>query len=111
MPMRYAVELTRAAFYAGTPGYAPGGDRPARRWTCVVIAALTAVFMITGSGWSSTTGNEPADRQASIQDAGERAQVARVALPLAQQPVLGAPEQVRVQGAGPPGRFQRMHWL
>ncbi len=27
MPMRYVVELTRAAFYAGTPGYRRGGVR------------------------------------------------------------------------------------
>jgi ABC-2 type transport system permease protein len=48
MPLRYAVELTRAAFYAGTPGYArvvtagPVLD-------VVVIAGLSAVFMITGA--------------------------------------------------------------
>jgi ABC-2 type transport system permease protein len=49
MPMRYVVELTRAAFYAGTPGYrqvvsgSPLLD-------AVVTAALFAVLMITGVG-------------------------------------------------------------
>jgi ABC-2 type transport system permease protein len=48
MPLRYAVELTRAAFYAGTPGYArvvtagPVLD-------VVAIAGLSAVFMTTGA--------------------------------------------------------------
>jgi ABC-2 type transport system permease protein len=47
MPMRYAVELSRAAFYAGTPGYArvvtagPALD-------VLAIAGLTAVFMTMG---------------------------------------------------------------
>jgi ABC-2 type transport system permease protein len=47
MPLRYAVELSRAAFYAGTPGYAqvvtadPVLD-------AVAIAGLTAVFMTVG---------------------------------------------------------------
>ena len=48
MPLRYAVELTRAAFYAGTPAYArvvtagPALD-------VLVIAGLTAVFMSMGA--------------------------------------------------------------
>ena len=48
MPLRYAVELSRAAFYAGTPGYAqvvtagPVLD-------VVAIAGLTAVFMTLGA--------------------------------------------------------------
>jgi ABC-2 type transport system permease protein len=48
MPMRYVVELTRAAFYAGTPGYdqvisgSPLVD-------AAVTAALFAVFMAAGS--------------------------------------------------------------
>jgi ABC-2 type transport system permease protein len=48
MPLRYAVELSRAAFYAGTPGYArvvtagPVLD-------VVAIAGLSAVFMTTGA--------------------------------------------------------------
>jgi ABC-2 type transport system permease protein len=48
MPMRYVVELTRAAFYAGTPGYArvisgsPLVDG-------AVTAGLFAVFMAAGS--------------------------------------------------------------
>jgi ABC-2 type transport system permease protein len=48
MPLRYAVELSRAAFYAGTPGYAqvvsagPVLDLAA-------IAGLTAVFMTAGA--------------------------------------------------------------
>jgi len=48
MPMRYVVELTRAAFYAGTPGYgqvvsgSPLAD-------AAVTAALFAVFMAAGS--------------------------------------------------------------
>ena len=47
MPLRYGVELTRAAFYAGTPGYrevvsfGPGGD-------LAVILALFAVFVFGG---------------------------------------------------------------
>jgi hypothetical protein len=46
--MRYAVELTRAAFYAGTPGYrqvvtaGPALD-------VLAIAGLTAVFMTAGA--------------------------------------------------------------
>ena len=48
MPMRYAVELTRAAFYAGTPGYqqvvtaGPALDAAA-------IAGLTVVLMTAGA--------------------------------------------------------------
>ncbi len=48
MPLRYAVELSRAAFYAGTPGYArvvtagPALD-------VAVIAALTIAFMAAGA--------------------------------------------------------------
>jgi ABC-2 type transport system permease protein len=48
MPLRYAVELSRAAFYAGTPGYAqvvtagPVLD-------VLAIAGLTAVFMTLGA--------------------------------------------------------------
>jgi ABC-2 type transport system permease protein len=48
MPLRYAVELSRAAFYAGTPGYArvvtagPVLDVP-------VIAVLTVLFMSVGA--------------------------------------------------------------
>ncbi|MGD0064297.1 MAG: ABC transporter permease [Streptosporangiaceae bacterium] len=48
MPLRYAVELSRAAFYAGTPGYAqvvtagPVLD-------VLAIAGLTAVFMTAGA--------------------------------------------------------------
>jgi len=48
MPLRYAVELSRAAFYAGTPGYArvvtagPVLD-------VVAIAGLSAVFMTAGA--------------------------------------------------------------
>jgi ABC-2 type transport system permease protein len=48
MPLRYAVELSRAAFYAGTPGYArvvtagPALD-------VAVIAALTILFMAAGA--------------------------------------------------------------
>jgi ABC-2 type transport system permease protein len=48
MPLRYAVELSRAAFYAGTPGYAqvvtagPVLD-------VVAIVALTAIFMTAGA--------------------------------------------------------------
>ena len=45
MPMRYGIELTRAAFYAGTPGYpevvsfGPGGD-------LAVILGLFAAFIL-----------------------------------------------------------------
>ena len=48
MPLRYAVELSRAAFYAGTPGYArvvtagPALD-------VAVIAVLTILFMAAGA--------------------------------------------------------------
>jgi ABC-2 type transport system permease protein len=48
MPLRYAVELSRAAFYAGTPGYArvvtagPALDM-------LVIVALTAMFTSAGA--------------------------------------------------------------
>ncbi len=48
MPLRYAVELSRAAFYAGNPGYAqvvaagPALD-------VVAVAGLTAVFMTMGA--------------------------------------------------------------
>lgn len=48
MPMRYAVELSRAAFYAGTPGYARVVSvRPAL--DVVVIAALTTLLMSAGA--------------------------------------------------------------
>lgn len=49
MPMRYGVELTRAAFYAGSPGYhevvslGPGGD-------LAVMLPLFVVFVF-GGGW------------------------------------------------------------
>jgi ABC-2 type transport system permease protein len=48
MPMRYCVELTRAAFYAGTPGYhqvvtaGPAVDS-------AVLAGLFVLLMITGA--------------------------------------------------------------
>jgi ABC-2 type transport system permease protein len=48
MPMRYVVELTRAAFYAGTPGYrqvvsgSPLLD-------AVVTGALFVILMLTGA--------------------------------------------------------------
>ena len=48
MPMRYGVELVRAVFYAGTPGYGrvvtvgAGAD-------LIVIAVLTAALLITGA--------------------------------------------------------------
>ena len=47
MPMRYGVELTRAAFYAGQPAYhqvvslSPGGD-------LAIMASLSAVFVLGG---------------------------------------------------------------
>src|SRR5262249_31665258 len=48
MPMRYVVELTRAAFYAGTPGY-----REAVSGTPAVDAAVTGtafvIFRATGA--------------------------------------------------------------
>jgi ABC-2 type transport system permease protein len=49
MPMRYVVELTRAGFYAGTPGYhevvsiGPAGG-------LAVVAPLFVVFLVCG-GW------------------------------------------------------------
>jgi ABC-2 type transport system permease protein len=48
MPMRYVVELTRAAFYAGTPGYSQvvSGSPLA---DAAVTAVLFAVFMAAGS--------------------------------------------------------------
>jgi ABC-2 type transport system permease protein len=48
MPMRYCVDLTRAAFYAGSAGYAKvviGGPV----LDIVVIAALTAALLSTGA--------------------------------------------------------------
>jgi ABC-2 type transport system permease protein len=48
MPMRYVVELTRAAFYAGTPGYRQVvSGRPLL--DAAVTAALFAVLMVTGA--------------------------------------------------------------
>jgi len=48
MPLRYAVELSRAVFYAGTPGYAQVvATGPAL--DVVAIAGLTAVFLIMGA--------------------------------------------------------------
>lgn len=49
MPMRYGVDLTRAAFYAGSPAYhqvvslGPGGD-------LAVMAPAFAIFLL-GGGW------------------------------------------------------------
>ncbi len=48
MPMRYVVELTRAAFYAGTPGYrqvVPGSPL----LDGAVTGALFGILMITGA--------------------------------------------------------------
>jgi ABC-2 type transport system permease protein len=48
MPMRYCVDLTRAAFYAGSAGYARvviGGPV----LDIVVIAALTAALLSAGA--------------------------------------------------------------
>jgi ABC-2 type transport system permease protein len=48
MPMRYVVELTRAAYYAGTPGYrraVSGSPLP----DAVVAGALFVILMITGA--------------------------------------------------------------
>ena len=48
MPMRYVVELTRAAFYAGTPGYAQVvSGRPLA--DAAVTAGLFAVLMAAGT--------------------------------------------------------------
>jgi ABC-2 type transport system permease protein len=48
MPMRYVVELTRAAFYAGTPGYREVvSGRPAV--DAAVTATAFAIFMVTGA--------------------------------------------------------------
>jgi ABC-2 type transport system permease protein len=48
MPMRYVVELTRAAFYAGTPGYrqAVSGSP---LLDALVTGALFAILMIAGA--------------------------------------------------------------
>jgi hypothetical protein len=49
MPMRYAVDFTRAGFYAGSPGYSevvslgPRGD--------VAVMALLFVVFLLGGGW------------------------------------------------------------
>lgn len=49
MPMRYGVELARAAFYAGAPGYrevvslGPGGD--------LAVMASLFVLCVAGGGW------------------------------------------------------------
>jgi hypothetical protein len=46
--MRYVVELTRAAFYAGTPGYRLVVDgRPLT--DAMIAAALFAVLLAAGS--------------------------------------------------------------
>jgi ABC-2 type transporter len=93
MPMRYVVELTRAAFYAGTPGYrqvVSGGP-----WLdAAVTAALFAVFMIAGESVLSYRETSPLisyspGRARTRADTG-------VALPLSQQPVFGSPEQIPV---------------
>ena len=58
MPMRYVVELTRAAFYAGTPGYrrvvsgSPWLD-------AVVTAGLFAVLMAAGAPFRLPNGPLP----------------------------------------------------
>ena len=50
MPMRYCVDLTRAVFYAGSPGYrAGGGGRSAGNLDVVVIIALTTAFTAAGA--------------------------------------------------------------
>jgi ABC-2 type transport system permease protein len=48
MPMRYVVELTRAAFYAGTPGY-PEVVSGSPLADVIVTAALFAILMAAGS--------------------------------------------------------------
>ena len=48
MPLRYAVELSRAAFYAGTPGYARV-VRVGPALDGLAVAAMTAVFMSVGA--------------------------------------------------------------
>jgi ABC-2 type transport system permease protein len=48
MPMRYVVELTRAAFYAGTPGYAQVVSGAALT-DAAVTAGLFAVLMAAGA--------------------------------------------------------------
>jgi len=48
MPMRYAVELTRAAFYAGTPGYAQAVSG-SPLLDAAVAAGLFAVLMAAGA--------------------------------------------------------------
>ena len=48
MPMRYAVDLTRAAFYAGRPGYARAvAESPLL--DAAVTAALFVVFLLAGA--------------------------------------------------------------
>ena len=77
MPMRYVVELTRAAFYAGTPGYRQVvSGRPLL--DAVVAAALFAVLMVAGCRGVRLPRARPADRQPlSSSTRRERAQVAR----------------------------------
>ena len=48
MPMRYVVELTRAAFYAGTPGYGRVvSGRPLL--DAGVTGILFVILMVTGA--------------------------------------------------------------
>lgn len=48
MPMRYAVDLTRSAFYAGTPGYSLAvADGPLV--DLAVVAGLFVAFMVAGA--------------------------------------------------------------
>jgi len=44
MPMRYVVELTRAAFYAGTPGYRQVVSGSPLLDAAVAIAAFAALM-------------------------------------------------------------------
>ena len=48
MPMRYAVDLTRAVFYAGTPGY-PQVVTAGPVLDIAVLAGLFVILMITGA--------------------------------------------------------------
>jgi ABC-2 type transport system permease protein len=48
MPLRYCVELARAAFYAGTPGYGQVVTA-GPLLDAIVIAVLFAVLMVTGA--------------------------------------------------------------
>jgi ABC-2 type transport system permease protein len=49
MPMRYGVDLTRAAYYAQSPGYAKVGISGVLFPDVVVVAALFVALVVAGT--------------------------------------------------------------